>query len=202
MQQQRTGRPTQTPNSLSASLPPSPSPTHVHLYMCVCVTICNKSLRHECNSQPSERPQSVAHTVPRPLGSRSARLMRFCRALLTCCRGARGKGNGGKGSAAAEAAAELHRCLVVEVLIIINAVNTSTDDRWALLQRGAAPAPAPAPPNTFRSSFACSCCCFWSQLLTKLLGKCTERNQLENAKILEGKIKKATVERPRLWYTH
>lgn len=102
MQQQRTGRPTQTPNSLSASLSLSPS-LSVFISLCLCVTICNKSLRHECNSQPSERPQSVAHTHTHS-ATPTGQPQRTPNALLSCIvnmlqrralKGTAGKGDGG-----------------------------------------------------------------------------------------------------------
>lgn len=182
MQQQRTGRPTQTPNSLSASLSlspslsPSSSPS-----ACVWQFATNRCDMNATANQANDPRASHTHThtVPRPLGSRSARLMRFCRALLTCCRGARWKelreGDGeGKGQSQQQQSfigASLSRSSSSSTL---STRRLTTGERCSegvrplrLLTPLAATCPSPCP---------YCCCCSWSQLLTRLLARYTERN--------------------------
>lgn len=76
MQQQPTGLRPQTPIWCNTYVCKS-------VYMCVRLTICNKSLQHECNNQPRERPAASMTWAKHHAHWAAARLMRFCRALLT-----------------------------------------------------------------------------------------------------------------------
>lgn len=130
--------------------------------------------------QPTKRTTPQCTVLPRPLGSRS----RTPNALLSCIVNMlQGGGQGGEGRRIVSrvgSAAELHRVrLVVEVLIIINAVNTSTRRQVSpALNQGAT---APAAPLLLCSSpaaplllLSCSCSVPTSAapLLLLLLSRC------------------------------